>query len=609
MPEQIGRTVTIIDPDTGDPVAAAINSSGMMEVLRDAVGAPYQMASRLDPAKAKALMEYAGIEEKMSALKGQVSDYDMQKLKNLKGRILERRKPPGPMQKSEMHARARMGQSKEEIESDAIKKSYETVGTGGYIIEHANGALEWVPNGPGDQPQPPTGDVFYDPIALEQEQVNFARGGAVRKFQSGGLAEVVGPPEEEEEAITSEQLVERATNPAAGQSLSEMILSNKQGAIDRLRATRENLSSRRDDARKREQQDKWLAMAQAMLSPTKTGAFGENVGMAAGALRDERARGADAEAAYDEQLMNMVAAETAMENEAIDQMLELAGHADAGKAIHGAIQTMVHPADMKKTVENQRIVFGAMQVDPEAPELGLQLTPLQGADGTMFEAASKLDPARASALIRAAERAQASTGRSEDFINEAYTRKAPLVNIREVNRLLENADVEIKTSGVQHLKNRLANWLGVDFGDTVELTEIQMRVAQDYLDKLAELKGPASDKDLAEMKGISVGMGQNTTANYRMLKQMESIYVNAIRTGIREAYNAAQGSTSPLEKRTYMDNVADLWESVGGFAFDRDAEFLSTKEQYDKLKPGTKFYRVDHWGSPFGQKPFPTEEE
>lgn len=422
-------------------------------------------------------------------------------------------------------------------------------------------------------------------------------------------AATLGPPEEEEQAITSDQLVERVTNPAAGQSLSAMILQNKQGAIDRLRATRENLSSRRDDARKREEQDRWLALAQSMLSPTKTGAFGENVGYAAGALREENARSAQAEADYDMQVMNMAAAETAMESEAIDQMLELQGQGAAGKAIHGAIQTMVHPDDMNKAVEDQRIVFGAMQVDPEQPELGLKLTPLEGLDGTMFEAASKLDPARAAAIIRATERAQASTGRSEEFINEAYGRRAPLVNIREVNRLLENADVEIKTSGVQHLKNRLANFLGIDFGDTVELTSIQMRVAQDYLDKLEQLKGPASDKDLAEMKGISVGMGQNTTANYRMLKQMESIYVNAIHTGIREAYYASVNSTSAIDKRSYMHSVADLWKSVEGYDFAPDAVFIKTKAEYDKLPPGTKFYRIDHWGSPYGQKPFETEEE
>lgn len=419
-------------------------------------------------------------------------------------------------------------------------------------------------------------------------------------------ASTLAPPEEEE-AITSEQLVERTTNPAAGQTLPDMIMQNKQSAIDRLRATRENLSSRRDSARQQEEQDRWLALAQGMLAPTKTGAFGENLGYAAGNLRGSNAQSAQAEQDYDEQLMLLSAQETAMESEAIDQMLELQGQGAAGKGIHGSIQTMVHKADMGKAPENQRIVFGSMMQDRETGDWDMEM--LTDKQGTVFEAASKLDPARANALIRAAERAQASTGRSEDFINEAYGRKAPLVNIREVNRLLENADVEIKTSGVQHLKNRLANWLGVDFGDTVELTAIQMRVAQDYLDKLQNLKGPASDKDLAEMKGISVGMGQNTTANYRMLKQMEGIYVNAIRVGIREAYYAANSSTSDIERRTYMSSVADLWKSIDGYDFDPSAVFVNSKADYDKLAPGTKFYRVDHWGSPFGQKPFETEEE
>lgn len=426
----------------------------------------------------------------------------------------------------------------------------------------------------------------------------------MRNFQTGGLAAATEDEEEEMgPAITSEQLVERATNPEVGKTLTDMIVMNKQSAIERLRGARESLASRRDDARAQEKQDKWLAMAQAMLSPTQTGAFGENLGMAAGALREESARGAEMEANYDEKLYEMMTAETAMESEAIDQMLKLAGVGARGKSVHGAIQTMIHPDDKKKAVENQRIVFGALKVDPEAPELGLRMTALEAPDGTLFEAASKLDPARASALIRAAERAQASTGRSEDFINEAYGRRAPLQNIRRVNEILENADTIIKTSGIQGLKNRLANFIGIDLGDTIELTEIQMRMAEDYLAKLEGLKGPASDKDLAEMKGISVGMGQNTTANYRMLKQMEEIYVRTITVGVREAYYAAQSSTSGIESRQYMNTVGDLWEAIGGYPFAPDAIFVKTKADYDKLAPGTKFYRVGHWGQPYGQKP------
>jgi hypothetical protein len=261
-----------------------------------------------DESRTRSFEEMKGrhLQQQLGRLKGQVSDRDLQQMMAYSGteastkldtarmralmRAAEKAQEPSPMSRWELRRRHEKGQDKSEIEAEAIERSYNSVGIGGRIEEYANGALEWVPNGPGDVPQPPTGDTFFDPIRDEQAKMKsdatmkqliqsmiksggivdpssqryrdmmrkLARGGVVKNFQSGGLAEVaLPPPEEEEQAITSEQLVERATNPAAGQSLSEMILMNKQGAIERLRATRENLSSRRDDARKREKQDKW----------------------------------------------------------------------------------------------------------------------------------------------------------------------------------------------------------------------------------------------------------------------------------------------------------------------------------------------------------------
>lgn len=441
---------------------------------------------------------------------------------------------------------------------------------------------------------------------------NESRGEMVNRYQEGGLAAVTDVEEEmdtPEGAIEVDQLVERTTNPAAGQSLTSMILQNKQDALDRLRHGRTQIAERRDAQRKRDESQKWLSFAQGMLAPTRTGSFGESLGTTAGLLAQQTELRSGHEAQFDEALDENMYKEIAMESEAIDKMLELAGHGAAGKSVHGSIQTMVHPDDMRNEVEDQRIVFGAMQVDPEHPELGLKLTPLEGPGGTMFEAASKLDPARAAALIRAAELAQASTGRSQDFITEAYGRKAPLQNIREVNRILENADVEIKTSGVQALKNRLANWIGVDFGDTTELSVIQMKIAEDYLSKLSALKGPASDKDLAEMKGVSVGMGMNTTANYRVLKDLEKIYATAMSTGVREAWYSAEKATSPIERRQFMSNVSDLWEGIGGFPFAPDAVFISTKKERDELAPGTKYYKIGEWGEPYRTKSPDLEEE
>jgi len=428
----------------------------------------------------------------------------------------------------------------------------------------------------------------------------------------GGLAAVTDVEEQvdtPDAAIDVADIVERTTNPAAGQSLSSMILDQKQNALDRLAVGRERISEQRAAQAKRDEQSRWLALAQGMLSSGPTGSFGEGMGRSAGLLRQENELRGQHEAEFNRQLEDNMNAEIAMESEAIDKMLELSGNAASGKSIHGSIQTMVHPDDMGRAVENQRIVFGSMMVDPEAPELGLKLTPLKGADGTMFEAASRLDPARAAALIRAAEMAESTTARSEDFINAAYERKAPLANIRAANRILENAEIEIETSGFQALKNRVANWVGVDLGDTTELSDLQKLIAEDFLAKLRDLKGPASDKDLAEMKGVSVGLGTNTTTNYRQLKRMEDIYATALSRGIREAYNSAQTTTSPAGRRQYMSSVEDLWEGVSGFPFAPDAVFISTKAERDKLEPGTKYYRVGEWGSPYQVKAPEPEDE
>lgn len=422
------------------------------------------------------------------------------------------------------------------------------------------------------------------------------RAEAERVYQAGGLAAATAEEEETTSpALTVDQIVERTTNPGAGVSLSTMIIQNKQQAIDRLREGRENITARREEARRREAQDRWLAFGQAMLTPTRTGGIGENIGMAAGALREERARSAQAEAAYDAQLNDSVAEEIAAEAQAIDHLLTQAGHANRSKGIHGAIQTMVHEDDLDKPVADQRLVFGALQLDDDGV---WRMKQLKDPDGRSFEAADRLDPARASALIKAAEEMEAQTGRSSVMINEAYGLRGPIQDVRRANEILENADTIIETSGFQALKNRLANWVGADLGDTVELTELQMIAAQDYLDKLTRLKGNTSDRDVMEMKGISVGLGQNTTANYRRLKRMEQIYSSAIRRGIREAYQAKD-----------FDAVSDLWEAAAGYPFDPNATFIETQADFDKLKPGSNYYRIGHWGEPYGTKPVEVPEE
>ena len=119
-----------------------------------------------------------------------------------------------------------------------------------------------------------------------------------------------------------------------------------------------------------------------------------------------------------------------------------------------------------------------------------------------------------------------------------------------------------------------------------------MIAADHYLSRLEKLKGNTSDRDVQEMKGISVGLGTNATANYRMLKRMEGIYSTAIRRGVREAYQSGE-----------MDSVADLWVSVEGNPFITGTPFVKNENEYNDLPPGTWFYMEGEWGATRYQKP------
>lgn len=411
-------------------------------------------------------------------------------------------------------------------------------------------------------------------------------------YQDGG--DVMSPPDFD----VSEEIVDRTTNPGAGTGLTQIILQGRQDALERLKAGQARIEERRVQQQKRAQQEKWFALAQGMLAPTQTGGFGESLGTTAGLMQQQSQMAAQQEAAIEEQAMASQQQQDEIEAQMIDQLLEqetIDARRDAtgakAKDIHGRIQTMVKPEDRDKPIAEQELVFG---VTLQRPDGTWRLEPLKGPDGDYQIAADRLEPQRAAAVIQAGERAKAEEGRSQGMIAEAYGYKVPLIDIRRSNELLEGAE-KLKTSGIQQLKNRLANFLGVDFGDTVDLTELQMTVAQSYLQRLADLKGPASDRDVREMKGISVTIGTNATANYRQLKKMEAIYSRGVKRGIREAYNTAD-----------MDAVADLWEDALGNVFHRDIDFIKTKADYDRLSPGTYFYKEGDWGSARRFKP---EEE
>ena len=142
------------------------------------------------------------------------------------------------MSKGALHGSGRKETDPKDLEAEANQRSLMAGEEGGRIEVYAGGAMEWVPNGPGGVPQPTTGDVFYDPIAEEQremesdanmkqliqrmiaqgvvhkpDQKKYARGGTVRNFQEGGLVE-----EDEGTAMTVKQSIESVVDPTPRQN-------------------------------------------------------------------------------------------------------------------------------------------------------------------------------------------------------------------------------------------------------------------------------------------------------------------------------------------------------------------------------------------------------
>ena len=408
----------------------------------------------------------------------------------------------------------------------------------------------------------------------------------------GGLAAVTDI--EEEEVITPDsidvgELVSRTTDPKPGQSITSMILQHKQESMDLLRDGRSRIAERRAAQAKADNRNKWLSLAQGMLAPTRTGSFGESLGASAGLLRQESELRSKHAQGFGEEESGYDAAEMDAKGQSIDQLIAMdkAGRNRFGQTTVGGPETAVHPDDVNNGPENQRLVLAQAYQDPNADNMdeSIQTVFLKDENGEYILAADRTDPTRMGAITRAQERAQQEETRSQTTIGDALIAHGSMYDINRAMSILEQVDpTTISTSGINKLKNTVANILGVSFGDTEDLTELQMIIADNYLKRLADLKGSSSNTELREMKSISANIGQNATANYRALVRMKNLYGRIIRRGLREA-----------DQRGNVDNMRDMWP-----AYDPDVEVLSPgskgKREYDKLEAGAAYY--DDYGSP-----------
>jgi hypothetical protein len=417
-----------------------------------------------------------------------------------------------------------------------------------------------------DQPlvQKP-GNLISRTLSRIRKAFGFAEGGLVRYanggrvgFPNGGLATAVGfgddEVEEDPPSLVQEALAGRA----------ERIQLNKEKTLRRLSSARDAILSQ-----ERDKSSKWLALAQGMLAPTKTGGFGESLGTTAGLLGKERTEAQEFELDRSERLREIEADMAEAESVAIKQEQAEAKAAGplGGRALHGAIQTVVHPEDTEKDVEDQRLILAAARKDGTMLHLKDPKT-----DDFIFDA-DRQDPARQAAIRRAILEAEGEEGRAQEDISNAIVAMQGRRDVARGMDILRTGD-PTTTSGWNAMKTSFAEWVGFELSDTVTLAELQTILGQDYIRTMEAFTGPKSDRDVAEAKALSSGIQRNTTLNWRRLQRLKGILDRVYQAGVRAAHGR------------------DDRDAMFRLEFDPDLPLVTTKEERDELPAGQAYYRT-----------------
>ncbi len=482
----------------------------------------------------------------------------------------------------------------DELEALASERSLAAGGEGGRIEVYAGGAMEWVPNGPGGVPQPTTGDVFFDPIAEEQRklqgdtnmkqlmrrmiseglvhkpsssaatrlrlmrgQKKFARGGAVKKFQAGGLAAATLDEEEEvfePAAMTGIDEILASVTPDPKPDLYKMARMTKETALQQLRAGQSEFQERKAKQNKRAEQDRWLAMAQAMLSPTKTGAFGENIGMAAGALRQQSAQQTEVEALHAAEEQRFAEREAEIAGDYFDALGNLEGFKNNSRARVVGSKTVIDPAQADAVASGEMKEEDADRVWANAimqPDGKVQTSIALDRSGKPYRVVEpKKDPQQAAAQ-RAAETGAAASVTQQYVHARQGLQAIPMVRrYQRAYALLSTLKED--TSGLTEAMRRVAQFAGISevIDDNTTLARLHGMFGKQVLQDLRLLTGTKTDFEYAQVEKMNPGLGKSTEENLGLIEDQLRVLGTMVDKGEFAAQEISEGPG--IENREFM---------------------------------------------------------
>jgi len=401
-------------------------------------------------------------------------------------------------------------------------------------------------------------------------------------YQTGGLAAVT---EEEEvfdpSAMTGTEEIIEEVKPDPIAELRKMASMTKDDALARLRESRNTLAERRGKQEKRAEQDRWLALAQSMLSPTRTGAFGENVGMAAGQLRDVNAQTFEQEQALAEEEERLLHREYEIAGDYFDSLANLEGFKNNSRARVVGTSTAIDPrqaaavrsGDMKESEADRVMISTIMQPD------GTTISRVETTDGVPFEQGGDpfiiVDPRKVPSQAAAQT---AATVTADQAVKGAVAVAKLGVDALPMVTRLQRAYIELKslredTSGLNEKMRSVAQWAGISevIDDNVTLAKLHSMFGKQILQDLRLLTGSKTDFEYMKVEGMNSRLGASVEENLGIIDEHMLMLNEMVDKGEFAAQNLAEGPGTE-EKGFWLEQYLNHRKSQAQLAAEYDQE-------------------------------------
>lgn len=352
----------------------------------------------------------------------------------------------------------------------------------------------------------------------------------MQRFQEGGLAEVMGPPDPLEEVMQTDTLdlapmSITATDPPKG-GIQELARMTRDDAIQRLRTSQQALAERRKKRERADESARWLALAEGMLAPTRTGAFGENIGMAAGNLRGELASAREAEEFYVSEEANMLAQEGVIESQYLDDLMRAQALEKQRTGEYGTRRPTGSPAlythpENKDWLARGQAVWDPDKINEDGTTGGMDIEWLEerGADGSIPRAMHALDVERRGQLELITGITKGEVDRANDDISmgrEAHDLIQPFERaLYLLDRVGEGGP---GTGGWVNLMQHMSEWLGDSSEVTADLGELRNLLGRQVLDGLKHFPGQISEGERKFMESLETALSKPEGVNRRLLE-------------------------------------------------------------------------------------------